>query len=136
MLHITYMNFEVALCGSTFYVGLLFVIPNNNDKIHQMTERRACDVICVTKRIFIRSFVKPKNIRIIRLLGFNIRFTTTPSFLLPLPLPLPFLSPSSLLFTCPLPSMYSLPSCIRCCVERSVRWRRWFCQAPTGVAGI
>ena len=38
-----------------------------------MTERRACDVICVTKRIFIHSFVKLKNIRLV---GFDIRFTT------------------------------------------------------------
>ena len=45
------MNFEVALCGSAFYVALPFVIPNNNDNIHQMTERRACDGISVyTKR--------------------------------------------------------------------------------------
>ena len=70
------MNFEVALCGSTFYVALPFVIPNNKkgiDNIHQMTERRACDVICVTKRIFVHSFVKLKNIRLV---GFDIRFTT------------------------------------------------------------
>ena len=39
-----------------------------------MTERRACDVIRVKERIFVRSFVKPKNIR---LLGFDIRFTTS-----------------------------------------------------------
>ena len=50
MLHITCMNFEVALCGSAFYVALPFVIPNNNNNIHQMTERRACDGISVTKR--------------------------------------------------------------------------------------
>ena len=67
MLHITCVNFEVALCDSAFYVALLFVIPNNNDNVHQMTERRACDVICITKRIFVHLFVKPKNIR---LLGF------------------------------------------------------------------
>ena len=74
MLHITCMNFEVALCGSTFYVALPFVIPNNNnDNIHQRTGRRACDVISVTKRIFVHSFVKPKNIRLV---GFDIRFTT------------------------------------------------------------
>ena len=41
-----------------------------------MTERRACDVICVTKRIFVHSFVKLKNIRLV---GFDIRFTTTPN---------------------------------------------------------
>ena len=41
---------------------------------NKMTERRACDVIRVNERIFVRSFVKPKNIR---LLGFDIRFTTT-----------------------------------------------------------
>ena len=40
---------------------------------NKMTERRSCDVICVNERIFVRSFVKPKNIR---LLGFDIRFTT------------------------------------------------------------
>ena len=67
------MNFEVALCGSAFYVALPFVIPNSNDSIHQMTGRRACDVISVTKRIFVHSFVKPKNIRLV---GFDIRFTT------------------------------------------------------------
>ena len=39
-----------------------------------MTERRAWDVIRVNERIFVRSFVKPKNIR---LLGFDIRFTTS-----------------------------------------------------------
>ena len=56
---------------------LPYVIPNNNENIHEMTERRARDVICVTKgifvRLFVRSFVKPKNIR---LLSFDIRFTT------------------------------------------------------------
>ena len=46
----TCMNFEVALCGSAFNVALPFVIPNNNDNIHQMAERRACDGISVTKR--------------------------------------------------------------------------------------
>ena len=66
------MNFEVALCGSAFYVALPFVIPNKNDNIHQMTERRACDVTCVTKRIFVHSFIKPQDIR---LLDFDIRFT-------------------------------------------------------------
>ena len=73
MVHIMCMNFEVALCGSTFYVALPFIIPNNTDNIHQMTGRRACDVISVTKRIFVHSFVKPKNIRLV---GFHIRFTT------------------------------------------------------------
>ena len=73
MLHITCMNFEVALCGSAFDVALPFVISNRNDNIHQMTERRVCDAIRVTKRIFVRSFVKPKNIRLV---GFDIRFTT------------------------------------------------------------
>ena len=51
MLHIAYMNFEVALCGSAFYVALPFVIPNSNDNIHQMTERRACDHPCYQKNI-------------------------------------------------------------------------------------
>ena len=73
MVHITCMNFEVTLCGSSFYMALPFVIPNNNDNIHQMTGRRACDVISATKRIFVHSFVKPKNIRLV---GFDIRFTT------------------------------------------------------------
>ena len=41
---------------------------------NKMTERRVCDVIRVNERIFVRSFVKPKNIR---LLGFDIRFNTT-----------------------------------------------------------
>ena len=41
---------------------------------NKMTERRVCDVIRVNERIFVRSFVKPKNIR---LLGFDIRFTTS-----------------------------------------------------------
>ena len=58
-------------------MALPFVIPNNNDNIHQMTEKRSCDVICATKRIFVRSFVNPKNIR---LLGFDIRFTTRMKF--------------------------------------------------------
>ena len=58
MLHITFMNLEVALCGSIFYVALPFVIHNNIiisiDNIHQMTERRACDVICVNNIRWIR----------------------------------------------------------------------------------
>ena len=41
---------------------------------NKMTERRACDAIRVNEIIFVCSFVKPKNIR---LLGFDIRFTTT-----------------------------------------------------------
>ena len=54
-----------SLMWQYIYVALPCVIPNNNDSIHLMTGRRACDVISVTKRIFVHSFVKPKNIRLV-----------------------------------------------------------------------
>ena len=52
----------MCLCLSCLIV-IIVTISN------KMTERRVYDVIRVNERIFVRSFVKPKNIR---LLGFLI----------------------------------------------------------------
>ena len=62
-LHV-HVHVHVCVSAIYMYVALPLIIhvhvhvPNNNDIIHQMTERRACDAICATKRIFKILFVR------------------------------------------------------------------------------